>query len=122
MAGDLARARAWWGVDVFAPIEGNSQSPAVSGPVAAALYDEFPKAESALIAMEFGTLPFAEMIDRLRGSHWLIRHPDAPSALQQKIRTLVLEAFYGDDDAWKGSVWGQTRAALLLALTGLAKI
>ncbi|MGB3066901.1 MAG: M14 family metallopeptidase [Ottowia sp.] len=117
---DLARARAWWGSDVFAPFEGNSESPVVSGPVACTLYDECPQAASALMALEFGTLPFMEMIERLRASHWLIRHPDAPAVQQQQIRQQVRDAFYCDNDAWKGAIWGQTRVALLQALTGLA--
>ncbi|MGE8319465.1 MAG: M14 family metallopeptidase [Comamonas sp.] len=118
-AADLARARAWWGADVFAPFEGNSESPVVSGPVASTLYDECPQAEKALLAMEFGTWPFVEMIGSLRGSHWLIRHPEAPAPLQQQIRRQVRDAFYSDNDAWKGAVWAQTRVALLQALTGL---
>jgi Protein of unknown function (DUF2817) len=120
-ATDLARARAWWGADVFAPFDGESESADVSGPVMSIIRAECPDAQAGLIAIEFGTMPFDEVTERLRASHWLIRHPDAPAALQREIRGRLRDAFYCDDDAWKGAIWGQARAALLQALTGLAR-
>ncbi|MDN7876173.1 M14 family metallopeptidase [Burkholderia aenigmatica] len=120
VAAELARARAWWGADVVAPFDGESESPGVSGPVASIAHDECPHADAALMALEFGTLPFDDVIDRLRASHWLIRHPDAPAELRRDILQRIRDAFYGDDDVWKGAIWGQARAALLQALMGLA--
>ncbi|WP_175691173.1 M14 family metallopeptidase [Burkholderia anthina] len=120
VAAELARARAWWGADVVAPFDGESESPGVSGPVASIVHDECPRADVGLMALEFGTLPFDEMIYRLRASHWLLRHPDAPAELRREILQRIRDAFYCDDDAWKGAIWGQTRTALLQALMGLA--
>ena len=117
----LARARAWWGADVFAPFEGNSASPDVSGPVVTAIYDECPDAAVALMGLEFGTLPDLEVLDRLRADHWLYRHPEATDAQRRAIRQGVREAFYCDDDVWKGMILGQARVVLLQTLEGLRK-
>ncbi len=118
---DLAIARSWWGADVFAPFEGQSESPEVSGPVVSTVYDECPQAAIGLIALEIGTLPFQEILFHLRASQWLVRHPELPASVQRDIRRRLLDAYYCDNDAWKGAVWAQARTALVQALSGLAK-
>jgi len=117
--GGLARARAWWGADVFAPFEGNSASPDVSGPVVSTVYDECPGADVALMGLEFGTLPNMEVLRRLRADHWLHRHPEATPAQRREIRQGLREAFYCDEDTWKGMIVGQSRVVLLQTLQGL---
>lgn len=117
----LPLARAWWGADVLAPFEGNSASPDVSGPVVSAVYDECPQAQVALMGLEFGTLPDLQVLDRLRADHWLHRNPQAPAAQQRAIRQSVREAFYCDDDAWKGMILGQSRVVMLQTVLGLQK-
>lgn len=116
---DLAQARAWWGADVFAPFEGQSASADVSGPVVSAIYDECPQASTALMGLEFGTLPDLEVMTRLRADTWLRRHPEAPAELQRSIRQGLRDAFYCDNDEWKGMVLGQARVVLLQTLQGL---
>jgi hypothetical protein len=118
-AADLARARAWWGADVFAPFEGNSASADVSGPVVSTVYDECPQARASPLGLEFGTLPDLEVLNRLRADTWLRRHPEAPAAQQRAIRQDLRDAFYCDNDEWKGMVLGQTRVVLLQTLQGL---
>ena len=118
-AAELARARAWWGADVFAPFEGQSASVDVSGPVVSAVYDECPQAGVALMGLEFGTLPDQEVMPRLRADTWLRRHPEAPAEQRLAIRQDLRDAFYCDNDEWKGMVLGQTRVVLLQTLQGL---
>jgi hypothetical protein len=117
---DLQRARTWWGADVFAPFDGESASPAVSGPVASIIYDECPQAAAGLLALEFGTFPLEVMVYRLRALHWLIRNPNTEAPKRNAILRQIRDAFYCDDDIWKGAVWGQSRVALLQAMTGLS--
>lgn len=116
---DLARARAWWGADVFAPFEGQSASADVSGPVVTAAYDECPQAQAALMGLEFGTLTDHEVLDRLRADTWLRRHPEAPPEQRRAIRQALRDAFYCDNDEWKGMVLGQARVVLLQTVQGL---
>jgi hypothetical protein len=116
---DLARARAWWGADVFAPFEGTSASADVSGPVVSTVYDECPEADASLMGLEFGTLPDGEVLVRLRADTWLRRHPEAPAEQQRAIRQGLRDAFYCDNDEWKGMVLGQCRVVLLQTVQGL---
>jgi hypothetical protein len=118
---ELARARAWWGGDVFSTFDGESESPEISGSITTIAYDECPDADISVMALEFGTLPFDEVLYRMRAMHWLLRNPGAPAAQHNEIRRQVRDAFYCDNDEWKGAVWGQSRVALLQALVGLAR-
>ncbi|RRH92286.1 DUF2817 domain-containing protein [Variovorax beijingensis] len=118
---DLAQAHAWWGADVFAPFAGDSASADVSGPVVSIAYDECPDASIAPMGLEFGTLPDSEVLTRLRADTWLRRHPEAPDAQKREIRQQLRDAFYCDNDEWKGMVLGQTRVVLLQTLLGLKK-
>jgi predicted deacylase len=117
---DLARARAWWGADVFAPfIGGESASADVSGPVVSVIHDECPRAGTALMGLEFGTLPDQQVMTSLRADTWLRRHPEAPAEQQRAIRQAVRDAFYCDNDEWKGMILGQARVVFLQTLQGL---
>lgn len=118
---DLARARAWWGIDVFAPFEPGSVSADVTGPVVGLAYDVCPAAAITAIGLEFGTLPFAQVTQAMRADQWLYRNPDAPAGRRAAIKRGLRDAFYGDTDGWKGMVTGQTRVAVLQAITGLGR-
>jgi hypothetical protein len=118
---ELAQARAWWGADVFALFDGESASANTSGPVVSTVYDECPQASAALMGLEFGTLPDQEVLQCLRADTWLRRHPEASPALHGTIRQQMRDAFYCDNDEWKGMVLGQTRVVLLQTLQGLSK-
>ncbi len=116
---DVARARAWWGADVFAPFDGASASADVTGPVVSTAYGECPQASITPMGLEFGTLPDQEVLVALRADHWLKRHPDAPVAQQLAIRRQMRDAFYCDNEEWKGMVLGQARVVLLQTVQGL---
>ncbi|SAL66547.1 hypothetical protein AWB69_07530 [Caballeronia udeis] len=120
--GDMSeyeRARAWWGADVFAPLKGDSVMFEIEGPLVSIPKQECPDAESTTIALEYGTIPFEEMLTGLRGDHWLRRHPDADEALKVGIKRGILDGFYTNDDEWKASVLAQFRVAVLQAVQGL---
>lgn len=118
-AAALARARAWWGQGVTSIYDGSSTSAFLTGMAFNAVYEECPQAEYTGLALEYGTVPFEEVIEALRGDHWLHRHPEAPPALAQAIRARLLAAFYTDTDAWKGQVISQARQAMFQAVDGL---
>jgi len=118
---DLALAHGWWGADVFAPLAGESASVDVSGPVVSTAHDECPNARVAPLGLEFGTLPHHEVLMRLRADTWLRRHPDAPVSQKREICSQLRDAFYCDNEEWKGIVLGQTRVVLLQTLQGLNK-
>jgi hypothetical protein len=120
----LARARAWWGGEGKTPVtsiyDGSSTSALLTGLMWSAAYQECPQAEYTGIAMEYGTVPITEVIDALRGDHWLHLHPDAPAELRAAIKERILVAFYTDTDEWKAQIVAQARQSMFQAVDGLA--
>jgi hypothetical protein len=122
-AAAFARAKAWWGGDGATPItsiyDGSSTSALLTGLMWVSIYQECPQAEYTGIALEYGTVPIPEVIDALRGDHWLHQHPDAPAELQAAIKQRVKDAFYTDTDVWRGQIVSQARQAMFQAVDGL---
>ncbi|MGL4859026.1 MAG: DUF2817 domain-containing protein, partial [Enterobacteriaceae bacterium] len=119
---DLAEVeltRRWWGSDVMVPFLGSSASVDISGHLASLIYSSCPDASYGLMALEFGTIPFVDVIDALRGRNWLLAHPEASLEVQREILQTTLAAFYCDQDDWRGMILGQNRVAVLQALCGL---
>ncbi len=120
----VERARAWWGGGGCTPItsiyDGSSTSAFLTGLMWSAIYDECPQAEYTGIALEYGTQPVLDVLNALRGAHWLALHPQAPEPLAQAIRQRTLAAFYTDTDDWKRQVLAQAREAMFQAVDGLA--
>ncbi|MFO1314836.1 MAG: M14 family metallopeptidase [Burkholderiales bacterium] len=119
-ATDVARAKAWWGADVTSFHDGSSTSAPLTGVNYNAAYDECPEAAYAGIALEYGTLPFADVLAALRADQWLANHPDAPAAQRREIKRAIRDAFYQDADDWKTTVYAQAKAAVRAALAGIA--
>ena len=116
----IARARRWWGDKVTSIYDGTSTSAFLTGMAFAAVYEECPQAEYTGIAMEYGTQPVLQVMQALRGEHWLNNHPEASAELAASIRQQMMHAFYTDTDAWKEQVALQAREALFQSVEGLA--
>ncbi len=119
----LRRARQWWGGDGATPItsfyDGSSTSARLTGLMWNAVYEECPQAEYTAIAMEYGTVPIAQVIDALRADHWLHKHPQADAELAGRIKQQILDAFYVDTDEWRSQILAQAREAQVQGLAGL---
>jgi hypothetical protein len=119
-AAALARARAWWGPQVTSIYDGSSSSAPLKGMIWSAVDWECPQAEYTGIAMEYGTEPVKEVIDALRGDHWLHQDPQRGSPQREAIRRRMRDAFYTDTDVWKQRIVEQADEAARQALAGLA--
>jgi hypothetical protein len=86
-----------------------------------AALDECPDAEFTGMALEFGTLPLADVLAALRGDQWLANHPGATAAERTAVKGVLRDAFYVDRADWKAMVWAQARVAVLQALGGLSR-
>jgi Protein of unknown function (DUF2817) len=117
----LARARAWWGADVTSIYDGTSASALLSGLMWSAAYEECPQAQYTGIALEYGTVPVAEVINALRGEHWFENHPEAPAAARAAVKQRMRDAFYTDTALWKQQIVEQGISAARQALAGLAQ-
>jgi hypothetical protein len=118
---DIDRARRWWGDDVTSFHDGSSTSAPLTGVNYNAAYDECPQAAYAGIALEYGTLSFADVLQALRGDQWLANHAGVAAAQRDAIKQRVREAFYQDAPDWKRQVYEQARAATLAALDALRR-
>ena len=116
----IARAKAWWGIDVTSFHDGTSTSAVLTGVNYEAPLAECPGAECTGIALEYGTVPLMQTLQALRGDQWLRNHPDADAKTRAAIKRQCRDAFYCDADDWKAMVYGQARAAVLQALQGMA--
>jgi len=119
-AADLARAKAWWGDDVTSFHDGSSTSAPLTGVTYNAAYEECPRAEYTGMALEFGTLPFADVLQALRADQWLANNPDAPRTMRAAIKQQIRDAFYCDADDWKTMVYAQARKESVKAIAQLA--
>ena len=117
------RANRWWGDSGARKVTRLGSKASVSadltGLVLNAALRECPRAEFTGIYMEFGTRPLLEVLQALRGDHWLHLHPEAPAAQAAAIRQRLRDAFYEDTPRWKQAVLAEVRQAAAQALDGL---
>lgn len=121
----LQRARSWWGGDGQTPVtsiyDGSSTSASLTGLMWGAIYEECPQAEYTGIALEYGTVPLLEVLNAVRGDHWLHRNPQAREELRAAIQKRMKDAFYIDTDEWRAQVVVQARQAMFQAVDGLRR-
>lgn len=118
----IARARAWWQTPwarLTVTQEGSSSSAALHGELWEAVYQECAHAEYTGITLEYGTAPLAEMLDALRGDHWLALNPHTGAHEAAAIRQRMLDAFYVNTALWRTQVLEQANEALFQAVDGL---
>lgn len=116
-----ARALAWYGGAVTSIEGGNSSSAKLTGDWLDATPALLPHAEVTGMALEFGTVDGAQVMEALRADNWLHAHGDPLSPQGQAIAADTRAAFYIDTDIWRGMVLGQSLIATRQALAGLAR-
>ena len=85
-----------------------------------AVDQECPQAEYTGIALEYGTLPIAEMLDALRADQWAENHPEAPADQRAAIKRRTRDAFYVDTPAWQQQILDQGLQAVRQGVAGLS--
>ena len=116
----LARVREWYGEDYTCPALGTSSATEIRGFNVIGMEDAVPDVEVTAIALEYGTLPTAEVKLALRADNWLHLHGDPRSAKGKAIKSQIRDAFYQDADDWKEMTWERAVETQRLALAGLA--
>lgn len=119
--GEYRRAAAWHGLAVVSQNAGESVSAKLAGDWLNASPELLPQAEVTSIALEYGTVASAQVLEALRADNWLHAHGDPLSPEGQAIKAQVRDAFYVDTDVWRGMVLGQSLIAIRQALAGLAR-
>jgi lipopolysaccharide biosynthesis regulator YciM len=82
-------------------------------------YEECPQAEYTGVALEYGTVPFGEVVRALRADQWLENHPEAGASQRTVIKQQLRDAFYTDTDAWKAQIVEQGLETARQAVRGL---
>ena len=116
----LARARAWWGPGITSIYDGSSTSAPLTGLMWMSAYQECAQAQYTGIALEYGTVPFTDVITALRADQWLENHPETDEATRASIKQQVRDAFYTDTDEWKRRIVEQGVEAARQGVEGLA--
>lgn len=111
-AGQIGKTREIWGQAVTSIYDGSSTSANLTGLAWQAVPQTLGAIDYAGIALEFGTLPLAEVLEALRGDHWLHLHPQADENQRNLIKRAVWRAFYGDADDWREGVVAQVTDAV----------
>jgi hypothetical protein len=75
---------------------------------------------SVPIVVEFGSLEDAVVLGAMRADNWLHAHGDPASELGERIRAATRDAFFVDDEGWRGSVAEQGMATIHAALDAAA--
>jgi hypothetical protein len=115
------RARLLYGAAVTPVGAEDSASAALKGEWLSAVESLLPKATVTGIAIEFGTVDPLQVLDALRADNWLHAHADPADTSADQIKTQIRNAFYIDNDAWRGMVLGQSLSACRHALAGVAR-
>ena len=118
---EYRRAALWHGLAVASQSGGESVSAKLAGDWLDAAPKLLAHARVTGIALEYGTVATAEVLEALRADNWLHAHGDPLSPDGQAIKAQVRGAFYVDTDVWRGMVLGQSLIAVRQALAGLAR-
>jgi hypothetical protein len=114
------RAKRIFGPEVTNPNDGSSSSARVTGTVPEAFLDLPKSVEVTAIALEYGTQPWQQVTEALRGDHWLHARGDLNSPLGKQLKQKIRDAFYTDTPAWKAAIHGRAADFALRAFRGLA--
>lgn len=118
---EYRRAALWHGLAVASQSGGESVSAKLAGDWLDAAPRLLPHARVTGIALEYGTVETAQVLEALRADNWLHAHGDPQSTQGQAIKRQVRDAFYVDTEVWRGMVLGQSLIAVRQALAGLAR-
>lgn len=118
---EYRRAAAWHGLAVASQSGGESVSAKLAGDWLDSAPGLLAHARVTGIALEYGTVEGAQVLEALRADNWLHAHGDPLSPEGQKIKAQIRGAFYVDTDVWRGMVLGQSLIAVRQALAGLAR-
>ncbi len=114
------RARRIWGDRVRSTVDGESLSPALAGAIDHALVDWLPHAEVTPVALEVGTRSPLQLLQALRADNWLHTRGNPRGRHATAIKEQIRDAFYPDEESWRGRVMDFGWSVLDELLTELA--
>ncbi len=115
------RARAWWGERAVNRAGVTHKAVAAyQGLLVDAVEGLLPRAETASVAVEFGTRERREMQRSIMSERWRRVHGVKQPELARREHERFVEAFYPSEPRWRDAVLDQARDVLDRAVSGLA--
>lgn len=114
------RAQQWYGADVTSTDLGTSTSAPLSGTNGEGFVRFLPDASLTAIALEYGTVDLASVLDAVRADNWLHNYGDLAGEDSRRIKLQMREAFAPADSSWRDAVWGRAEQILRKTAFGLA--
>jgi len=116
------RAHMIWPGEPTATLAGDSVSVALAGTIDEAVIHALAPAQVTPVALEFGTVPSAQVFAALRQDNWLYAHGDPLSDEAHPIKAQVRKAFYPEQSAWMSAVLARSDEVAHKALRHLTRL
>ena len=117
---EFGRVRQAYGANVKSISDGKSVSTDIGGDGLSAATRLLPQAKVSPMALEFGTVSVMHVLEALRADAWLHAYGDLSSPDAAPIKKQIRDAFYADDDVWRGMVLGQSLQHCRMALDAMS--
>ena len=119
-AGDIGRARQWYGPEVKDLAAGESVSARLRGTLGDGVRRQLPGVELTFVGLEFGIRPIMEVLAALRADHALHAARVADVTALAAARVQMRAVFHSDSAAWQAAVYGRTADFVYRACRALA--
>ncbi|MER9215834.1 M14 family metallopeptidase [Mesorhizobium sp. M0663] len=118
---EYQRAQTWYRGAVTTAENGSSSSAAITGYSAIAVAETLHTAERTCVTLEYGTVELEQVLNALRGDHWL--HAKAPNDLRltREIKQNMRDAYCCDEATWKRDVAERAVEVFRWSLHGLSE-
>ena len=118
---EYRRAAQWHGLAATSLKGGDSVSAKLAGDWLDAAPRLLVHARVTGVALEYGTVESAKVMDALKADNWLHAHGDPTGPEAAAIKAQIRAAFHVDTDLWRGMVLGQSLIATRQAVAGLTR-
>ncbi len=109
--------------DIYDFTDGSALSSVVDGMSGQLVHvlDYFPQLKTRIKHLiEFGTLPFTEVLDALQADNWLMHYGDLNSPRGREIKNNLYHALNIDEPEWRERIWKQGRDGILALIKQLS--
>jgi hypothetical protein len=118
----FAQLRGWLGEAVTSPYANTANAQRVEGPLLAALPDALPRAELALLAIEFGTVDTPFVVEALRADNWARRYARPSDPAWREVKRMMRARFCPRSPDWERRVLDGARLLAARLSAGLSTV
>lgn len=112
----------WLGPDLTSVLDGSSASAPVAGTIDALYREELGAEQVSFAVIEYGTLPIDQVLEALRFDNWVHVRDQVDTDLGRAAKRRMVEAFVGEEEAWRASVYTRALECAEGMASGLARL